>query len=106
MLEVAGHWLREEHVDGYRLDAAWGIRARSPTFWPRFVDEVRRIRPDAALIAEASNLDEFYVHQGFDAAYDWTESLGQAAWQHVFDEEHGIARRLDERTHAAFPQQQ
>ncbi|HEX4354981.1 MAG TPA: alpha-glucosidase C-terminal domain-containing protein, partial [Polyangiales bacterium] len=86
--------LREGHVDGYRLDAAWGIRARSPTFWPRFVDDVRRIRPGAPLIAEASILDDFYTQQGFDAAYDWTESLGHAAWEHVFDDKPGIARRL------------
>jgi cyclomaltodextrinase / maltogenic alpha-amylase / neopullulanase len=106
MSEVADHWLRDFVVDGYRVDAAWGVRERSPAYWPRFNAELRRIRPELLLIAEASARDAYYVSSGFDAAYDWTDALGHPAWQDVFTAEPGIARRLNaalERTASSAP---
>jgi glycosidase len=95
MQEVGAYWVRELGADGYRVDAAWGVRARNPEYWPRFNAELRRINPEVALIAEASARDPYYLAQGFDAAYDWTDQLGHHAWEHVFSEPHGIAVRLD-----------
>jgi cyclomaltodextrinase len=99
MLEVSDHWIKQFDVDGYRLDAAWGVRDRNPEFWPRFASELRRSRPDAMLIAEASARDGYYAPANFSAAYDWTSELGKPSWEHVFDRASGIAKRLSEELH-------
>jgi cyclomaltodextrinase len=93
-LLAAEHWLRETKVDGYRIDAAWGIQRRRPGFWSEFTRRMQQARPEVFLLAEASARDSAYIQAGFDAVYDWSEELGHHAWEHVFDGEHGIARRL------------
>jgi glycosidase len=90
----AVHWLERAALDGYRIDAAWGIREREPAFYAGFTRELRRVRPDAFLLAEASARDPYFLENGFDAAYDWTGEPGKWAWQGVFDAPTGIARRL------------
>jgi glycosidase len=95
MSSAAERWLRDAHVDGFRLDAAWGVRERSPRFWRTWIDGVRRIDPGAFLLAEAPSRDPFYLGAGFDATYDWTGALGEAAWSGVFDDPApGVADRL------------
>lgn len=84
VLSAFAHWLRDYHVDGFRLDAAWAIRQRDPRFWPRLRAHLARIDPHVVLIAEASGVDGYYVTHGFDAAYDWSSRLGQWAWHDVF----------------------
>jgi glycosidase len=78
------NWVRDYHVDGFRLDASWAVRDRAPEFWPQLLRELRRVNPDVALLAEASPSDPYYAAHGFDAAYDWTSRLGEWAWQDVF----------------------
>jgi cyclomaltodextrinase len=78
------HWIRGYHVDGFRVDASWAVRERAPEYWPRLRQELKRIDPDVLLLAEASARDPYYATHGFDAAYDWTENLGEWAWQGVF----------------------
>jgi cyclomaltodextrinase len=63
-------WVRDYHVDGFRLDAAWAVRERAPEFWPHLIRLVRRINPDVGLIAEGSALDPYYALNGFDATYE------------------------------------
>lgn len=94
MLAVGDHWVGAFDVDGFRLDAAWGVRERDPEFWPHFAAEVRRIRPLTMLIAEASAHDSYYQMPLFDAAYDWTSELGKHSWEHVFDTSAGVASRF------------
>jgi glycosidase len=84
MLEAMEYWINECDVDGYRFDAAWGIRQRTPQFWPRCVRRLRQCKPDLFLLAEASAMDPYYVEVGFDAAYDWTSELGTWAWTSAF----------------------
>ena len=80
MMEAFSYWVREFDVDGFRVDAVWGIKERNPAWLTAYLAEMNRIKPDSLLIAEASARDEFYFEQGFDAAYDWTDELGQWAW--------------------------
>jgi cyclomaltodextrinase len=96
--EAFCYWVREFDVDGYRVDVAWGIRQRKPDFWPRLRDALTQIKPEALLLAEASARDAYYFTHGFDAAYDWTDELGHAAWEHVFEDEQQLVPRL----HAAL----
>lgn len=101
MLSATAHWMREAAVDGYRVDAAWGIERRTPSFWALFRDEARRVDPDALLLAEASARDPFWREHGFDAAYDWTDAPGHWAWEDVFRDPDEIADRLDAAVTAA-----
>ncbi len=80
MMEAFSYWVREFDVDGFRVDAVWGIKERNPEWLTAYLAEMNRIKPDSLLIAEASARDDFYFEQGFDAAYDWTDELGQWAW--------------------------
>ncbi len=94
MLEAFTFWIREVDIDGFRVDAAWGIKRRAPDFWPRWRDELTRLKPDLLLLAEASACDPYYIANGFDATYDWTDELGHWAWEDVFTERESIAPRL------------
>jgi len=85
MLEAFSYWVREIDVDGFRTDACWGVKERKPDFWPRWRRELKRIKPDLLLLAEASARDPYYFENGFDAAYDWTAALGKWAWELVWD---------------------
>lgn len=89
------YWVREFDVDGFRVDAAWGIRERAPDYWPELVRALRRERPDLILVAEASARDPYWIASGFDAAYDWTEDLGHWSWDALFDDPRRIGPALD-----------
>ena len=94
MIEAFAYWVREFGIDGFRADAAWGVRERAPEFWERLRDELKRIDPDLLLLAEASARDPYYDIVGFDAAYDWTERLGEWAWRDAFAAGAATAARL------------
>ena len=85
MVEAFAYWVREFDVDGFRVDVAWGIRERHPEFWPEWRRELKRIKPDLLLLAEATAREPFYFDNGFDAAYDWTYQPGGWAWKIVWD---------------------
>lgn len=89
-LEAVVHWVRDFDVDGLRIDAVWGIKERCPAWLAELVAEVRRIKPDALIIAEASARDAEWFDLGFDAAYDWTRDLGKWAWDGVFGSEESV----------------
>jgi glycosidase len=54
---ACAYWIRAFDVDGFRVDAAWGPRQRASEFWPRWREELKRIKPDLLLLAEASARD-------------------------------------------------
>jgi glycosidase len=94
MIEASLYWVRNFDIDGFRVDAAWGPRERTPQFWPRWRDALRRIKPDLLLLAEAPARDSYYFQSGFDAAYDWTARLGEWAWRAAFEHSSETAQRL------------
>lgn len=100
---AALYWVRFGDIDGYRVDAAWGVRTRDPAFWRPFADLLKREKPALLLLAEASARDPYYLAHGFDAAYDWTDALGEHAWKDVFATRNGIAHRLHEAVTASGP---
>jgi glycosidase len=85
MSEAFSYWVREFDVDGFRVDACWGVKQRRPDFWPQWRKELKRIKPDLMLLAEASARDPYYFDNGFDVAYDWTDQLGKWAWYITWD---------------------
>jgi glycosidase len=94
VIEGFAWWVRTFDIDGFRVDAAWGPRQRAPEFWPRWRVDLKRIKPDLLLLAEASARDPYYFESGFDAAYDWTDALGDWAWDEAFDDRAHTATRL------------
>jgi cyclomaltodextrinase / maltogenic alpha-amylase / neopullulanase len=87
---AAAQFIRDYDVDGFRIDASWAVAQRAPEYWPQLRAELKRIDPDIVLIAEASAREAYHVSHGFDAAYDWTDSLGQWAWHDAFTTESEI----------------
>jgi glycosidase len=95
MTAVALQWCDRMAIDGYRVDAVWGVHRRAPPgFIETWLGELYRVAPRSLVLAEASARDPYYGRAGFSASYDWTEELGHAAWEHVFDTEDGIAARF------------
>ena len=90
------YWIRAADIDGFRVDVAWGIRERSPQVWPALIHRLRRIDPDTVMVAEAGARDPYYIENGFDLAYDWTEAPGQWAWQAAFENPGRAGRLLHE----------
>ncbi|MCW2243695.1 alpha-amylase family glycosyl hydrolase [Azospirillum canadense] len=103
MTAAFAHWVRDLGIDGFRVDASWAVKERAPEFWPGLRAELRRINPDLLLLAEASSRDPWYVENGFDAAYDWTDQLGQWAWHDAFDDGAPTAARLRAALSASAP---
>jgi cyclomaltodextrinase len=85
MTEAFSYWIREFDVDGFRVDAAWGIKRRRPDYWLEWRAELKRIKPDLLLLAEATARDAYYFENGFDVGYDWTDHPGQWPWASVWE---------------------
>jgi cyclomaltodextrinase len=82
--EAFAYWIREFDVDGFRVDAAWGIERRAPDYWPEWRRELKRIKPDLLLLAEATARESYYFRNGFDVGYDWTDHPGEWPWQDLW----------------------
>ncbi|HZB00660.1 MAG TPA: alpha-amylase family glycosyl hydrolase [Actinomycetota bacterium] len=83
--EAFAYWIREFDVDGFRVDAAWGIERRAPDYWPEWREELKRIKPDLLLLAEATARESYYFRSGFDVGYDWTDHPGQWPWANLWE---------------------
>ena len=83
--EAFSYWIREYDVDGFRVDAAWGVKRRRPEYWPEWRRELKRIKPDLLLLAEATARDPYYFTHGFDVGYDWTNHPGRWPWQSFWE---------------------
>lgn len=74
LMRISRYWMHEFDVDGYRCDVAWAIndiRPEGPAYWQRFRKELKEIKPDIFLLAEADAKFTRFFESKFDAAYDW-----------------------------------
>ncbi|HSJ66087.1 MAG TPA: alpha-amylase family glycosyl hydrolase [Anditalea sp.] len=89
MIESCKYWIQKYDIDGYRLDAIWGINSRKPSFSRQLRTELKSLKPDLLLLAEDKGTDpEVYKH-GYDAAYDWTLDttwVSQWSWEYEYNE--------------------
>lgn len=58
-INVAKYWIKEFHIDGWRLDVANEIDHK---FWRRFREEIKSVKPDAFIIGEAWDGAESYLN--------------------------------------------
>lgn len=68
-LKVCAHWIREYHVDGWRLDVANEVDRE---FWRAFRRTARAIDPDAVMIGEIwENAESWLRGDMFDSAMNY-----------------------------------
>lgn len=72
--EVLQFWLREFHLDGYRLDYARLIGEHEGMGVPQLARDIRAVRPDAYIITEVLPEIPQYINQ-WDVNGSWHESL-------------------------------
>ena len=83
MREAMVYWVREADIDGFRCDYAEGV---PNTFWTEAITAIREVKPEAIMLAEASNTSLYQA--GFDWMYSWNY-LG--AVQNVFRNSRGLS---------------
>ncbi|MDQ2800332.1 MAG: alpha-amylase family glycosyl hydrolase [Armatimonadota bacterium] len=66
MLDVMRYWVRDFDIDGYRCDAAEMVPV---DFWETARVEVKKIKPQFLMLAEAARPD--LMAQAFDLDYGW-----------------------------------
>lgn len=83
--QIATHWLREYHIDGWRLDLAYRIL---PTFWQNFSQICRYVNPDCLLIGELihENYNQWVQPNIFNSCtnYQLSDNIWQSFNQHNF----------------------
>lgn len=70
-INVAKYWVQEYDIDGFRCDVAWGVEERNTDFWQDWRKELKNIKPEIFLQAEASSAEPIFYQQRFDSANDW-----------------------------------
>ena len=59
-------WLTKHHIDGFRCDMAMLM---PPEFWHEAVSQLRQVKPDIFMLAEAE--ERWLFDNGFNACYTW-----------------------------------
>lgn len=83
MQDAMVYWVSEADIDGFRCDYAEGV---PNTFWTNAINAIREVKPEAIMLAEASNTSLYQA--GFDWMYSWNY-LG--AVQNVFRNSRGLS---------------
>jgi glycosidase len=84
MIEAARYWVEKFDIDGYRIDAVWGINARNPEFAEKLRFVLKSIKPELLLLAEDKATWPSTFENRYDAAYDWTPEeswVSHWSWQ-------------------------
>ncbi|MGC8594052.1 MAG: alpha-amylase family glycosyl hydrolase [Candidatus Kryptoniota bacterium] len=75
LLRMVNYWVEKFNIDGYRCDVAWAVndmRPSGPMFWQSFRSQLKGIKPDVYLLAEADATGLQYFDKKFDSGYDWS----------------------------------
>jgi glycosidase len=75
IIEAGKHWIEKFDVDGYRVDAVWGVNARKPDFMKEWRVALKRVKPSVFLLAEDKATWASVFDERFDAAYDWAPEI-------------------------------
>lgn len=71
LTEAGRYWVEEFDIDGYRIDAVWGVNARNPEFMQEWRLALKRVKPEVLLLGEDKATRPEVFDRRFDAAYDW-----------------------------------
>jgi cyclomaltodextrinase / maltogenic alpha-amylase / neopullulanase len=71
IIEAGKYWIEKFDIDGYRVDAVWGVNARNPDSMKRWRIALKRVKPEILLLAEDKATWGSTFDERFDAAYDW-----------------------------------
>lgn len=84
-IDMCKYWVSEFDIDGYRCDVAWGPMQRSPQFWVNWRQQLKEIKPEVLLLAEAAANDFGIFDNRFDLAFDWNlHHEGSSSFQNMF----------------------
>lgn len=84
MIEAGKYWIEQFDIDGYRIDAVWGVNARRPDFMQQWRLALKRLKPEVLLLGEDKATWPMVFDERFDAAYDWAPEqpwVSQWVWQ-------------------------
>ena len=84
IVEASRYWVENFDVDGYRMDAVWGVVARNPDFVQAWRRALKRVKPELLFLGETKATDPVNFDERFDAAYDWDadpDYISRWAWQ-------------------------
>ena len=97
-IQVGRYWLRQAHVDGWRLDVSPEVW---PDFWRQFRKEMLDENPDTVLIAECWDDSRQWVTQGdmFDSTMHYV--LSRAIWMYFGEGKISLAE-FDHRVNRAM----
>ncbi|MBN1155724.1 alpha-glucosidase C-terminal domain-containing protein, partial [candidate division KSB1 bacterium] len=74
LIYMSKWWVQKYNIDGFRCDVAHAIeegRSEGPAFWQRWRRELKQMKPDIFLLAEAAASNPTYFNKKFDSAYDY-----------------------------------
>lgn len=68
LLSVGAHWLKEEGINGWRLDVPNEIE---PSFWEEFRRQMKEVNPQAYLVGEIWRDARFWLGKYFDGVMNY-----------------------------------
>lgn len=71
MEEAGRYWIETFDIDGYRIDAVWGVNARTPEAMQQWRFALKRLKPEILLLGEQPAANPASFDNRFDAAFDW-----------------------------------
>ncbi|MCL4705530.1 T9SS type A sorting domain-containing protein [bacterium] len=89
MIEAGRYWIEKFDIDGYRIDAVWGVNARTPEFMQQWRLALKRLKPEILLLGEDKATWPASFEGRFDAAYDWAPEqdwVSHWVWQTNYSE--------------------